>query len=93
MKQGKRNFNWFIGLMLLVMGYFSYAIIEQNFCLRAIAQEQAVIDMRKQEALKINEELQKEKKNLETPEYIEKIAREELGMTRPDEIPYISSKK
>ena len=35
-----------------------------------------------------NEQLRQEKENLGKLDYIEKLAREELGMTRRDELPY-----
>ena len=41
----------------------------------------------------INEELSREKDNLNKFEYVEKVAREELGMTKPGEVPYISEVK
>lgn len=93
MKQKKRSFNWFIVLLVVVIGYFSYAAVQQQICLNAIAKEQAAVQIRQNEAKKINEELKKEKADLEKPEYIEKVAREELGMTKQGEMPYISSKK
>jgi cell division protein FtsL len=92
-KQKKRSFNWFIVLLVVVIGYFSYATVEQQIRLNAIAKEQAAVQIRQDEAKKINEELKKEKADLEKPEYIEKVAREELGMTKQGEMPYISSKK
>lgn len=93
MKQRKRSFNWFIVLLVVVIGYFSYAAVGQQVRLNAIAKEQAAVQIRQNEAKKINEELKKEKADLEKPEYIEKVAREELGMTKQGEMPYISSKK
>ena len=93
MKQRKRSFNWFIVLLVVIIGYFSYAAVQQQIRLNAIAKEQAAVQIRQNEAKKINEELKKEKADLEKPEYIEKVAREELGMTKQGEMPYISSKK
>ena len=40
-----------------------------------------------------NKELVQEKEALGHMEYIEKVAREELGLTKPGEIPYIPSHK
>ena len=40
-----------------------------------------------------NEALRQEKENLNEPGYIEKTAREELGMTRHGELPYSAGRK
>ncbi len=37
----------------------------------------------------MNEKLEEEKKQLQTPEAIEKVAREELGLVKPGEVPYV----
>jgi len=93
MKYGRRSFNWFIVLLILAVGYFSYTAVQQQLCLNAIAKEQMTVEVRLNQAKKINEELRQEKNNLEKPDYIEKVAREELGMTKKGEMPYISSKR
>ncbi len=54
-------------------------------------QETVVTQSRLDKAKQINDKLKQEKANLEKRDYIEKVAREELGMTKPGEVPYISS--
>ncbi|MGL5269068.1 MAG: FtsB family cell division protein [Selenomonadaceae bacterium] len=93
MRQSKRSFNWFAVLLLFIVLYFSYTAIQQYLQLKAISQEQAAVEARLSQAQKVNEELLQEKNNLGKIDYIEKIAREELGMTKQGEMPYISSKK
>ena len=93
MRQAKRSFNWFAVLLLFIVLYFSYTAIQQYLQLKAISQEQAAVESRLSQAQKVNEELLQEKNNLGKIDYIEKIAREELGMTKQGEMPYISSKK
>ena len=93
MRQAKRSFNWFAVLLLFILLYFSYTAIQQYLQLKAISQEQAAVEARLSQAQKVNEELLQEKNNLGKIDYIEKIAREELGMTKQGEMPYISSKK
>lgn len=57
-------------------------------------EEQTIIaEERLNKAKQINEELSREKDNLNKLEYVEKVAREELGMTKPGEVPYISEEK
>jgi len=92
-RQSKRSFNWFAVLLLFIVLYFSYTAIQQYLQLKAISQEQAAVEARLSQAQKVNEELLQEKNNLGKIDYIEKIAREELGMTKQGEMPYISSKK
>jgi Septum formation initiator len=92
-RQAKRSFNWFAVLLLFIVLYFSYTAIQHYLQLKAISQEQAAVEARLSQAKKVNEELLQEKNNLGKIDYIEKIAREELGMTKQGEMPYISSKK
>ena len=92
-RQAKRSFNWFAVLLLFIVLYFSYTAIQQYLQLKAISQEQAAVEARLSQAQKVNEGLLQEKNNLGKIDYIEKIAREELGMTKQGEMPYISSKK
>lgn len=54
-------------------------------------QETVITQSRLDKAKQINDKLKQEKANLEKRDYIEKVAREELGMTKPGEVPYISS--
>lgn len=46
--------------------------------------EQRIVQLEKE-----NEVLKKEKEALETPEKIEEVARQELGLVRPGEVPYV----
>jgi len=55
--------------------------------LRELKRQNRNLERRIEILAKTNEELKKEKEKLENdPAYIEKIAREKLGMTRRDEI-------
>ena len=74
-----------------IIGYLGFIIIKQEMYLTELHQETVVTQTRLDKAKKINESLKTEKSNLEKNEYIEKVAREELGMTKPGEVPYISN--
>nr|WP_231037982.1 cell division protein FtsL [Pectinatus frisingensis] len=89
----KRRFNIFIVITVAVIGYFIYVAVEQQIYINNITQERIAVDKQLAKAKKENAELKQEKEALEDPQYIEKIAREELGMTKKDEIPYVSSNK
>lgn len=58
-----------------------------------IRQEAREINASYEKAVQENVRLTKEKDGLNTLTHIEKLAREELGMVKPGEIPYISPKK
>lgn len=92
-KGKKRGFNWFLPVVIIVLLYFSSVLISQQFHLNQVNRDQASADARLQEAQKLNDALRKERDQLQDPEYIERVAREELGMTRPGEIPYSMVKK
>ncbi len=79
-------------IALWIIG-FGYTFCMQQSQLNEVAEDRAVEVTRLEEARKRNEALKQERDGLDKPEYIEKVAREELGMTRHGEIPYIAAKK
>ena len=79
--------------MVGIVGYFSYMMVSQHFYLNSVNQDYDAAQQRLQSAQQENDALQQEKAQLNDPAYIEKIAREELGMTRQGEMPYIYSRK
>ena len=90
---GRRHFDWFLFVVVCIVGYFSYTVFFQQLTLNAVDRDYEAAQVRLKTAKEENEALQKEKTDLNDPVYIEKIAREELGMTKQGELPYISSKK
>ena len=58
-----------------------------------VADDRAVAAARLEEARARNEALKKERDSMDKPEFVEKVAREELGMTRSGEMPFIAGKK
>lgn len=73
--------------------YLGFIIIKQEMYLNQVEEQTIIAEERLNKAKQINEELTVEKNNLNQVEYIEKVAREELGMTKPGEVPYISEEK
>ncbi len=69
-------------LFLAIVGYKGYEIYLMH---RQIADAEE----KKIELMREKEELETKKKDLEDPEMIEKKARDELGMVKPGEVPYI----
>ena len=90
-KRGKRHINWFAVLLSVIILYFASIIVEQQMYLRAVADDRQAAEARLSAAQQENEALKREKEQLGDPACIERIAREELGMTRHGELPYSSS--
>lgn len=77
--------------LVVVIGYLGCLIIKQEMYLSEINQQTIATQKQLDEAAEQNKNLKTEKENLQKPEYIERVARDELGMTKPGEVPYISS--
>lgn len=84
--------NWFTVLMVIIIGYFAVILVKQQVYLNQVSVDQAAAEERLATAKAEHEKLVKEKDDLNRLDYIEKIAREELGMTRKGELPYSSGK-
>jgi len=95
MKAGKKRhgINWFALVMLAIIVYFSSILISQQVYLSQAADDYASAKARLEAAEKENAALKEEAKQLNELGYIEKIAREELGMTRAGELPYSTGHK
>ncbi|MCR5756882.1 MAG: cell division protein FtsL [Selenomonas sp.] len=87
-RKERRGFNWFALLMLAIIVYFSSILISQQVYLSQAADDYAAAQARLEAAEKENAALKEEARQLNELGYIEKIAREELGMTRAGELPY-----
>jgi len=85
--------NLFTVIVVLWLLGFGYKFYVQQSHLDEVADDRAVAVTRLEEARARNEALKAERDGLEKPEYIEKVAREELGMTRSGEMPYIAPAK
>ena len=92
-RKRKRRFDFFVPLMAIIIGYFAFVLVSQQVHLGQLAENQAAAEARLSAAQAENEELKQEKAALSDSAYIEKIAREELGMTRHGELPYTTARK
>ena len=90
-KKNTFRFNWFVVTKVAIIGYFSYTFVEQQIHLNALNRDYEAAQSRLEAAKARNAELKEQRAGLESPEYIEKVAREDLGMTRQGEMPYISA--
>lgn len=78
---------------VLIIVYLGYIIVRQEMYLSEVNEQTIIAQERLDKAKAINEDLNEEKSKLNTNEYVEKVAREELGMTKPGEVPYIFGEK
>ena len=91
-KEKGRQYKWIIVVVLFAL-YFSSVLINQQMHLNQVKKDQVVADSRLELAKREHEELLKERDLLNDPDYLERIAREELGMVKAGEIPYSLVKK
>lgn len=89
--KGKRKINWFRILLAGLFVYFSYVGIQQQLRINDIDAEMEAADLLRAKAERTHKELAAEYDRLHQSAYIEKIAREELGLVKPGEMPYISA--
>lgn len=82
-KRKKSTFGIFI--LLAIFLYLSYTALGQQKLLNAKDLEMSKIEDKIKEETKTNEELKKEKEMINSDEYIEKVARDKLGMVKKDE--------
>ncbi len=76
-----------VGLIIFLafIGYFAYTFITQQQMLESRAAEMSKVMAKIDEQKQKSQSLLKEKQELNTDEYIEKIAREKLGMVKEGE--------
>lgn len=94
-KEVRRRFRikWF---RFIIMGFFiygAYLIIGQHNQLNAINRETENTRLRLEEANKSKAVLLEERSRLNDRSYIEKLAREDLGLVKPGEAPFITGPK
>jgi len=90
--RSRRTMNWFLILLAVIIVYFASILVSQGLHLRQVSADQLEAETRLQQAQQENARLRQEKADLGKLDYIEKIAREELGMTKHGELPYRSGK-
>ena len=80
-------------LIIAFFIYFIVTVISQQKTLNQYKTEAATYSKELEEVQNINEELTKTKENVNSPEYIEEVAREKLDMYLPNERVYIDMTK
>jgi len=92
MDKRKKSKLWLIGLIGFFL-YFAYVMIDQQKILYVRDMEMADIQNKIKEEEKTGQELQKHKDTLDSDEYIEKVAREKLGMVKQEEKIFVDVNK
>lgn len=85
----KQRNRFFLMVALLLLGYFVFSFSKGFLALHQINQELQQTQGRIQQMKEKNSQLEREIKLLQTPEYLEKLAREQLGLVREGEISVI----
>lgn len=78
-----------IWALLLVIGYASYILISQQIVYGSLKAEKESLQAQIEVERANREVLMKRIDALSSDEYIEKIAREQLGLVKPGEVPYV----
>mgnify|MGYP001680639827 CR=1 FL=1 len=92
-QKSSRRPRWFIITVLVIFGYFGSMIVSQGLYLSHVHEDQQLANERLAAAQLENDRLRDEKARLGELPYIEKLAREELGMTGVGELPYAPKKR
>ena len=92
-RRNARRPRWFVITVLLILGYFGSMIVSQGLYLSHVHEDQRLVSDRLAAAQAENDRLRAEKERLGELPYIEKLAREELGMTGAGELPYAPGKR
>ncbi len=73
--------------------YICYLFVAQQFDLSRLSNESKALDKQIAEAQRAHEELSEQKEAVDTPEYMERVARDKLGYMKPDEKVFIDARK
>jgi cell division protein FtsL len=85
----KYRVKWFRLVAIVLIFYFAYLCVSQQSQLNAISKETENVRGQLAQFQQANATLKAEKDALQDPKYIEKVAREELGLVKPGESPYV----
>lgn len=89
LRGSRRGFSWFYLAIAVLVGGFCYSFYNQQVYLNGVNEKYRVAEQRLADAKKINIGLREEKAGLEDLRRVEKVAREQLNMVYPGEMPYI----
>lgn len=85
----KYRMRWFRLLVMFILGYSVFILVNQQIEINAVKHETNATRTRVEQMKQLNQSYSEEKARLSTPAYVEKLAREELGLAKPGEVLYI----
>lgn len=85
--------SWFAVILILIIIYTLYMLLTQAVRLHAIEAEHDAVTQKIEEETAIQQKLQAECEQLTDRAYIEQVARDELGLVKEGEVPFISREK
>ena len=95
--RGKKSFNikklMVVSVAMVISVYFVYVLIWQQVTITRKNQEIDALKSQVETATEESERLSQEIENLNDPGYLERIAREKLGLVRPNERVFVDSNK
>lgn len=80
---------WFRVLLVVLAMYAVYICGNQHLQYLVVSREAEGSRMRLEQLQQVNQSMLNEKQQLLTSSYVEKLAREELGLVKPGEVPYV----
>lgn len=90
MNKGKKSKLAVIFIAALAI-YLAWTLIDQQRVIYSMNNEKKVLEAKIEDEKKQNEQLKKEKEMVNTDEYLEKMAREKLGMVKQNERIFIDA--
>ena len=85
----KYRVKWFRFVAIVLAFYFIYLCVGQQSQLNAIGKETDCMRTQLAQSQQVNATLKEEMNALQDHKYVEKLAREELGLVKPGESPYV----
>ncbi|HBS59711.1 MAG: septum formation initiator family protein [Bacillota bacterium] len=85
----RKRIHWVVVLIGFCLLYVVYSFADQALQLSKLRHEASNLRAREATLKSDNERLSQEQQLLQTDAYVEKVAREELGLVKPGETPYI----
>lgn len=85
----KYRVKWFRLVAIVLVFYFIYLSVGQQRQLNAISKETDSMRTQLAQFQQVNATLKEEANALQDHKYVEKLARDELGLVKPGESPYV----
>lgn len=85
----KYRIKWFRLLIMVIIGYGVYICGDQYVQSMAVSREVEGARKKLEQLQQVSQSMVEERQRLKTADHVEKLAREELGLVKPGEVPYM----